>query len=193
MEKKSIKFLKWSFWIICVILMFAFVSYAAFNFAQSGINENKLSTGTLILNLEDRSSEGISLSTAIPASDSDGLMTTAYTFTIKNTGTLNANYQLSLANDDDKYVSHGCSGSKMNWTNIKYSFSKDGTTQAPQLLSGPPNVFDTGILKPTETHSYALKLWIADSAGNDVMGTHFHGKIKLQGIQEGHVNYDTGE
>lgn len=193
MEKKSVKFLKWSFWIICVILMFAFVTYAAFSFAGNGVNENKLTTGTLILNLDDSTSSGISLASAIPVSDSDGLMTTAYTFTIKNTGTLNANYQLVLVNDDDKYATHGCAEHQMPWTSVKYSFSKNGTVQAPQLLNGDPKVFDTGILKPNETNSYALKLWIADIAQNDIMGTHLHAKIKLQAIQEGHVNYDTGE
>lgn len=192
MNERNKKILKIGFFVICTIVMFIFVAYAAFAFAGIGEKENKATTGTLILTLDESATEGISLQSTIPLTDAEGLTTTAYTFSIKNTGTLNANYQLSLLNDDDRYTSDGCSDNKMPWTLVKYAFTKNSGTETIALLNSDPKVLDTGLLEPQATNSYTLQLWIDASATNEIMGTHFHGKIQVQAIQEGQTDYDTG-
>ena len=75
---------------------------------------------------------------------------------------------------------------------LNYSFMKDSSSKI-DLLSTNSGLLDTGMLAPGESKSYTLRLWISDTATNDVMGTHFHGKIQVKAIQEGHTDYDTGE
>lgn len=193
MDENKKKIIRNSFFVICTILMFIFVSYAVFAFSQEGTEENKITTGTLLLTLDETASSGISLENAIPVTDSDGMLNDPYIFTIENTGTLNANYQVVLENDAEKYNADGCNNNKLPWQAIKYAFSKDGSTPEVALLSGNDGIFDTGLLAPGEKKTYTLRLWISENAQNEIMGTHFHGKIKVKAIQEGHTNYDTGE
>jgi len=191
-KKRNNDIVKKSLLVICGVVLFFAIAYAIFTFTGYGEKEQRLSTGTLVLTLDESISEGITISDAIPVTDEVGQSFAAYTFSVQNTGTLKANYQVSLVNDDDKYVAHGCSDNKMAWKNIKYSFMKDSSSQI-DLLSTNSGILDTGVLAPGESKNYTLRLWISDTAMNDVMGTHFHGRIQVKAIQEGHTDYDTGE
>lgn len=191
-KKKDREIIKKSLLVICGVVFLFAVTYAIFTYTGYGTKENRLATGTLILTLDDTTSEGISLANAIPVTNEDGLTSPSYTFAVENTGTLSANYRVSLVEDSDKYIEHGCTAKKMAWSNIKYSITKS-TGSSIDLLSENTGILDTGTLAPGEKKSYTLQLWISDTAGNDVMGTHFHGKIEVKAIQEGHTNYETGE
>lgn len=178
--------------IICGVVFLFAISYAIFTYTGYGKQENKLSTGTLILTLNESTSEGITLADTVPVTDEEGLTFPAYTFSVQNTGTLKSNFQVSLVDDMEKYTDHGCLSQKMDQRYIKYSFERsDGTIMG--ILNTTNGVLDTGVLAPGETKSYTLRLWIDSETGNEVMGTHFHGKIQIKAIQEGHTNYDTGE
>lgn len=190
MDEKNKKIIRNSIFVFFAVVMFVLVSYAVFSYAREGEENNKLSTGTLILTLDDSTSSGITLSNAIPVTDQEGLSGTPYTFTVRNSGTLNSNYELQLVDDEEKYISHDCSDKKLPWTNIKYSLTKNDEEPVSGILNN--QAFDTALLKPEETNSYTLRLWIDSKAGNEIMGTHFHGKIQVKAIQEGHTNYDTG-
>ncbi len=192
-EKKNKKFIKISIFVICAVLMLFLVAYAIFTFTGLGTKENRLSTGTLVLTMDESMSNGISISNAVPISDSEGINTDPYVFSIENTGTLNANYRILLVDDLEKYEDHHCSDNKMPWKNIKYELKKDGGASSVDLLSSSSGLFDTGVLAPGKKKNYTLKLWIEESSGNEIMGTHFHGRIKIEAIQEGHTNYETGE
>lgn len=168
---------------ICIIA----VSYAVWTQVYMGTQENKINTATLILELDESESEGISLTNAIPVTDAKGLTYDAYTFKIKNSGTTDANYKISLINDDDKYTSDGCSANKLAWSNIKYSFSKNDEEAIMGLLSDDNGVLNLGTIKAKETDSYSLKLWIKSSATNEIMNQHFHGVIKVEAIQSDQI------
>ncbi len=193
MDESKKKIIRNGFFIICAILMFIFVSYAVFAFSKDGTKENKISTGTLVLTLDESASNGITLENAVPVTDADGLANAPYVFSVENTGTLKANYQIVLENDEDKYTTDNCLDKKLPWQSIRYSFSKNGATPLIGTLEDNEGVFDTSILAPNEKTTYTLRLWISETAQNEVMGTHFHGRIKVKAIQEGHTNYETGE
>lgn len=190
---KNKKFVKVSIFVICGVLALFLVAYAIFTFTGLGTKENRLSTGTLVLTMDESMSHGISISGAVPVSDQEGKSTDPYVFSIENTGTLNASYRVLLVDDLEKYEEHQCSDKKMPWKNIKYELTKDGGSASVDLLSSDSFLFDTGVLAPGESKDYTLKLWIEESSGNEIMGTHFHGRIKIEAIQEGHTNYETGE
>lgn len=191
MDDKNKKVIRNSILAFFAVVMFVLVSYAVFSYAREGNEKNKLSTGTLILTLDDSTSSGITLSNAIPVRDEEGLASAPYTFTVKNSGSLSSNYELLLVDDEEKYTSHGCSDKKLPWNYIKYSITKNDGENVIGVLDD--QAFDHAVLKPEEMNSYTLRLWIDSSASNEIMGTHFHGKIQVKAIQEGHTNYDTGE
>ena len=169
-----------------IICLFA-VSYAIWAKVFEGEKENSIDTATLILTLDESESNAISLTNTIPVTDQKGLTYTPYTFKVKNSGTIAANYRIMLVNDTTTYEEDDCSDKMLDWSNIKYSFSKNNEVATRGILSDTSGVLNLGIIEANETDSYELKLWIKSEATNEIMNQHFHGIIKVDAIQEDQV------
>ena len=187
--------------IVCIGL-----SYAAVSFTEKGNKQHTVKTGTLIVSLG--SDSDLNLTSAVPVSDSNGLASTPYTFTVKNTGSVDSKYQILIIDDDEKYASDNCANKKMPWEDIKYNLSLD--TANSKLNSGDEtntdeedktkvallpsdNILREDIIKKGETKAYNLRVWISSEAGNEVSDTHFHSRIKVKAIVSDRNNFDTGE
>lgn len=169
--------------IVSVLICALAVSYAIWTQTYHGKKENKMDTATLILTLDESASKGISLLNTVPVTDDKGESFEPYTFTVKNSGTTDAKYRILLVNDEKKYKEHGCSNLKLDWSNIKYSFSKDNEVATIGNLGTSGGVLTEGVLKTDDKSSYSLKLWIKAEATNEIMNQHFHGLIKVEAIQ----------
>lgn len=172
--------------IICLVA----VSYAAWTQIFQGQKENTIDTATLILTLDESESNAISLINAVPVTDTKGLTYEPYTFKVKNSGTIDANYRIMIVNDTEKYESDHCSDSKLDWSNIKYSFSKNNEAATVGILSDTSGILNLGTIEANETDSYSLKLWIKSEATNEIMNKHFHGVIKVEAVQSDQVLTD---
>ena len=176
---------------VLILLAIATTSYAMITFARYGKTENTIRTGTLILNLDE--TKELSLINAYPMSDSQGMSSSAYEFTVENTGTQDARYKIMLVDDNDTYVEDGCS--KLAWSNLKYSISRNGTniTSASYLSNlSSDSQLDEAIISSGSKNSYQLRIWIDSSAGNEIIGRHFHAKLNIKGILSDKTDYDTG-
>lgn len=170
--------------ILCLLICFVAVGYAVWTQVFKGEKEQQINTATLVLTLDDDASDGISLLNSVPVSDQKGLTFKPYTFSVKNSGTTNANYRVMIVNDTEKYESDNCSDKKLDWSNIKYSFSKNNEAATTGLLSDTAGVLNIGTINVGENDSYSLKLWIKSEAQNEIMNQHFHGIIKVEAVQE---------
>lgn len=164
--------------LICIIS----VTYAIWTQLFEGSKEQIITTGTLVLDLTNEE-DTITLDKIVPLSDTDGLALTPYKFKVINTGTTNANYRISLVNDEEKYIEDSCSDKKMNWADIMYSFTIDNNVPTMNLLSSNKGILSSGTLNSNKTISCSLRIWIKSDADNSIMGRHFHGKIKIEAIQ----------
>lgn len=178
-----------------IVLSLVAASYAIFTFSKPGEKENEVVTGTLRLVLDEGlSGNAIDIDPAIPVSQSVGLSQEPYTFALRNTGTSPATYRLSLIDYDRQYDRDGCE--RIPKDKIMVSFTKDGEPLITDSLSNI-EYFDTGDILPTGAEeagiTYTMKIWIDESAGNEIMGAHFHGQLMLEGIVQGHTNFETGE
>ncbi len=178
-----------------ILLSLAAASYALFTSLQKGTQENEVVTGTLRLVLsEGLSGNAIDIDPAIPVIESVGLSQEPYTFALKNTGTSPATYRISLVDYERQYTRDGCE--RIPKDKIMVSFTKNGE---PLITDSLDHIeyFDTGDIAPTPSGEqgivYTMKIWIDDSAGNEIMGAHFHGQFMLEGIVQGHTNFETGE
>ena len=154
-------------------------SYGAFSQIVRSKDYNVLKTGDLAIEFNDKE-EGlgnvINLNGAFPESDADGMSKEPYTFEIKNTGTLPANFEVKIVDDADMIDSDGCIDNLLDKEYIKYSIN--GSEAA--LLSSTEEVkyvIDTGVLEVGESVKYSINMWIDKDAGNDAIGRHYHGKI----------------
>lgn len=182
-EKKRENKLGLIVFILCLFICFIAVGYAVWTQVFKGEKVNELNTATLILTLDEESTNGISLLNSVPVTDAKGQTYKPYTFKVRNSGTTDANYRIMLVNDTDRYLEDSCNDKKLSWQNIKYSFAKNGDTATTSLLSESEGILNMGTIKVGEEDSYSLKLWINSEAGNEIMNQHFHGLIKVEAIQ----------
>lgn len=168
---------------ISAFICFVAVGYAAWTKVYEGTKENSIDTATLILTLDENESNEISLINTVPVSDAKGLTFDPYTFKLKNSGTITAKYRIKIIDDEEKYAQDGCSNRKLDWSNIKYSFKKNNEVATTGILSDVGGVLNVGEIDANHTDNYTLILWIKSSATNEIMNQHFHGKIKVDAIQ----------
>lgn len=170
------------------------VTYALFQYQKLGTKRNTITTGTLILTLDESKGNAITVSNAVPMSDLQGEEEDSYHFELENTGTLPAKYRIRLEEDQEAITADACGTKKMTDTQLKVSLEKDGVKNTPTLLSGfTQHIIDTGTLEPGGKIIYDLRLWIDSGVGIEANGKHFHGKIYIDGIVDGHTDWTTGK
>ncbi len=177
--------------IMLVITITFGVTYAYLSVSKTQENPNTLSTPDCY---EVQINEGTSKTpiniTTYPMSDDKGKQNTPYEITIKNTCEANSKFQIILASKIEPKASDT---SKNLMDYIKFSF--DDNTVAK--LNGQTTIDSTKLsptISPEEgrtyyvikedyingsnaSKTYKLRLWIDQTAGNDIMGQTFTGQI----------------
>ena len=174
---------------LIVIIMLSVIvlvgsSYAWYNVSYKSNDINTITAGNLDLVLQNESGI-ITLTNTVPQSDSSGLTNSAYSFTVKNNGSISSKYTIYL--DDDTI-----DGIRMSDSNIKYNLEKNSySTGAIGLntlngVSGKRKLAE-GVLQAGETATYKLRVWIAESATTEIAGQQFKAKIRIDGEQTKHI------
>ena len=87
---------------------------------QDHADYNVIKVGTLNIDFGE-SSDTIKLNGEYPMSDEEGVKLTPYTFTITNTGTLAADYEIFIQDDTDMINKEGCGNNQLNKDYIRYN------------------------------------------------------------------------
>ena len=178
MENNSKEVLLSSLGVFILVLVVIGVSFAAFNFSQSGEVNNTITTGTINMTYSEPEN-GINLVNALPMSDEQGrsLSGTNNVFdftvdtTINGSGSTTINYAITAVKGD---ATVDDSAIKVYLTNMDNS--ADSEILAPTKISeldvttGSENyqapsgefILSTGILTSSIKHSYRLRMWVAD-------------------------------
>ena len=102
-----------------------------------------------------------------------------YTFSVVNNGNMNASYELYL---DDVELGNGETRISDNY--IKYSITRSGSSENPQILSSTTNrKIDGAIINKNTTYQYTLRLWIDSETTTSVADQVFKAKLRLVAIQ----------
>ncbi len=184
---------KKKYWIALVVIflvVFLVASYALFTYFKSSSGESTLKTGTLVLELNE--DKALTLIDSVPISDQDAINGESYNFSIKNTGTEIAKYQIYLLDDDARYQSDNCSNKKLPWSKIRYSIQREDENSLIEQLDERNGIIYTTTLKKGMTDQYKLRLWIDEKATNEIAGLHFHAKLQVKAILEDKTDFDTG-
>ena len=155
-------------------------AYAIFTSVSKSADYNVIKVGTLNIDFGDASNT-IDLQGQYPMSDEEGLKLEPYKFTIQNTGSLIADYEVFIQDDTDMINNDNCAGNQLNKDYIKYKLD----TGNPTILSsiaGSNYKIATGSLEPGGSVTYTLYVWIREGVGNDVLNKHYHGKIVVNGV-----------
>ncbi len=149
-------------------------SYALLTMSIEGEKEISLTAG--ILKVDFSEGNNINLDNAAPISDSEGLKTTPYTFTITNTGNIDAYYHISLEEDSNNTLSNRYVKMKMTGTNGYDS----GIIKVNNYGIGTFEIRGEDVLSPSDKVTYTLYMWLDEDAGNEVQGTQYQSKIVVE-------------
>ena len=155
-------------------------AYAVFTSVSKSADYNVIKVGTLNIDFGSDSSNTINLRGQYPMSDEEGMKLTPYTFTITNTGTLTADYEVYIEDDQDMINQEGCANNQLNKDYIRYKLDT-GSPANLSSIAGSNYRIATGSLEPSGSVTYTLYVWIREGVGNDVLNKHYHGKIVVNG------------
>ena len=175
-EKKNKKEItKIAFLAMILLIVTVGTSYALFNVLVKSDKDTEIIAGTFKVNFEDGNE--IILNNASPMSDEEGLNTTGYKFTVDNSGTIDAKYNVSLEERDSKEMT-------LDKKYVKYSIKEnDGSWSEPQLLSNGLVLRKDKLLATSMKDTYELKLWLSENAPNETQGKRFDAKVVISAVQ----------
>ena len=167
MNKKKIMIIVSS--IILVLAALFTTTYSLFYKEDVAANPSNYSTG--ILQIEATSlSDTISLDSALPMTDEEGIETTPYVFSIKNTGNIDYKFDVKLLST---------SSNTINSQYIKLKIDYDN----PVVLSSLTNsiIKSNVVVKAKESINITLRVWLSKDTPNTEIGKTFNSQIVIDG------------
>ena len=163
--------------IILILISLIVLVGSSYALLTKSFKSKKLSMEVGTLKIDFAEGNAINMANAAPMTDSDGLKSTPYTFTITNGGDINAYYTVSneeeLANTlDTSYLRMKLTGSDGYDSGIKTV--KELGTETYKLI-------DDTLLETGKSVTYELRMWISQDAGNDIQDKVYKSKIVVNG------------
>lgn len=165
--------------LVIILILISLIALVGSSYAllTKSFKSKKLSMEVGTLKIDFAEGNAINMSNAAPMTDSDGMKTTPYTFTITNGGDINAYYTVSneeeLANTiDTSYLRMKLTGSDGYDSGIKTV--KELGTETYKLV-------DETLLATGKSVTYELRMWISQDAGNNIQDKVYKSKIVVNG------------
>jgi len=180
--------------LITVITVLAIVvsmiggSYAIFSSTSKADEYNVLKVGKLEISYVDTGDgygDVLSLNGAYPVSDSEGISSKPYRFNVTNTGTITADFKIKILYDESIIEEDGCENNLLLQKYIKYQFDNGEPTLLSTKESQDYSVYEASNLLPGSSEIHEIRIWIDESAPNEILGKHFHGKVVVESMQSG--------
>lgn len=166
-----------------IIAILALAIIATYNIYYHFINATNIdySSESLDIVFHEKNGAKVTLTKAVPVSDSVGLSSQAYTFTIKNNLTEPVKYQINLIDDFDKIIEDLCEEQQLPKELLRISIKEDnGKNQIFTLSELENGILKTDEMKALEEKEYSVRVWVNSTEtinlGNDL---HYHGIIQV--------------
>ena len=177
---REAKFTILSIFVVTIVMISS--AYAIFSTVQKQESYNTLTVGTLKIDFDATSTDMgniINLNGAYPTSDTEGQKTNPYSFRITNSGTLAAAYKVKIIDDQDMINEDKCQDNLLPKANIKVSIN-GGTPFLLNSVESNEYIINSDTLNPGGNKNFAIRIWIDENSGNEVLGKHYHGKIVVE-------------
>lgn len=178
--------------VIVIILLFAIFTtrYIYYKFRdKSHVDYN---TDTLDITFHEKSGDEINLRKVTPVTDSVGLSSKAYKFSIKNNTNSSIKYSINIRDNKELSKKDECLEYQIPTNIIRFSIHKSDEKNNIYTLSDLVNgKVLTRIIKANKKEEYTMRFWIMN---NNTLPTgaklHYHGIIDVvdEGIQVAVVN-----
>lgn len=167
--------------IIGVILLIAIISTRIIYYKYKNESNVDYNSKSLDIVFHEKDGANITINKVTPVTDSVGLSSKAYTFTIKNNLTEPVEYNIFLLDDIDAIKQDECGEYLINKEYIKVSIKEEGKDNRIYTISDLENeeLLSTKI-KALGEKNYSVRVWVdkdvSSPAGSNL---HYHGKLKV--------------
>ena len=166
---------------ISIITLASGTSYAILSGTATSDNEQVIKAGSVIIQLTEHFNnldDGVRI-----LNDADGLLSaTTYDFTVKNIGSVGAEYTLKLINDPPQSYS----GNVLNINYFNIGLEINGKEYGPMSIEDVNGIIDKNTLAINEVNSYKLRVWLDSSKESKLEGKESYNaflKLKVEAKQ----------
>lgn len=172
------------FFIVAILALAIFATHKIY-YHFTGVTDTEYSSESLDIVFHEKDGSKVALTKVVPVTDSLGLSTDAYSFTINNNLTDEVEYRIRLVDDNKSIDEDACGDIQIPKDLLRVSLKVANERNEIYTLSD----LDEGILlistlKPLEEKDYSIRIWVNDSStiniGKDL---HYHGIIKVEEIE----------
>lgn len=158
------------------------MSYAYWRFTAIQDKTNIGASKCFSIELANQANE-INLTNAYPITDAEGRKLTPYTFTLKNTCSMSAKYNLNMEMLSGTTLNSGYVAVLVNNKDIRLLSSYDAATT---VIDGSTEsrTLDTGTLAGNSSKDYSISLWIDEDVTleDDILNKVFKSKIVIDAV-----------
>ncbi len=179
-----LKYRKKEIVVIAFILIFALVATHHIYYKFKDSRNVDYNSETLDVTFHEKSGDKVNLSKITPVTDSVGLSSKAYTFTIKNNTNRSIRYSINVLENEKLVMKDKCEEYQIPKNLIKLSIHKSKENNNIYFLSDliNGNVL-TRIIKANQEEEYTMRFWITN---NNTLTTgiklHYHGIIDVADV-----------
>lgn len=171
--------------IIIFILLFAVITTKYIYNKFDGSNNVDYNTDTLDVTFHEESGAEINILKVTPVTDSVGLSSKAYKFTIKNNTNSSIKYSINLKQNDELIKNDNCIDSQIPTNLVRFSIHKENEKNNIYTVSDLINGHILSrIIKANKSEEYTMRFW---TVNNNTIPTgaklHYHASIDV--VDEG--------
>ena len=158
------------------------MSYAYWRFTAIQDKTNIGASKCFSIELANQANE-INLTNAYPITDAEGRKLTPYTFTLKNTCSMSAKYNLNMEMLSGTTLNSGYVAVLVNNKDIRLLSSYDAATTVIEG-STESRTLDIGLLEGNSSKDYSISLWIDEDVTleDDILNKVFKSKIVIDAV-----------
>lgn len=166
--------------IICFILALAIFATHHIYYKFQNERNTDYSSESLDITFHEETGDKVTLSRVTPVTDSVGLASQSYTFTIKNNMTIPVNYTVKLVYDLEMVFEDGCSEYQMPKDIIRVAIKDNKKTGIYNLEELNEGILVQTKIKPLKEEEYTIRVWTKqDTTLQAGAVRHYHGKIQI--------------
>ena len=166
--------------VIGLILAFALIATYRIYYKFKDSNNVDYNTTTIDTTFHEKTGAEVNITKVTPMTDSLGLSTHAYTFTIKNNTNASLKYSISIEDNELKIDEDDCSEVLIPHNLIKFAIHKKGEKNNIYTLSNLVNgEVLTRIIKANQEEEYTMRFWVTKDSLLTGTKLHYHGLIKV--------------
>ena len=137
-------------------------------------------SSSLAVTFHDKAGEKVAITKITPVTDSVGLSSRAYRFTIKNNTATKVKYAIKIVPDNKLYKKEKCGEYKIPLNIIKVGIHTKGQVSDIYNLDDlNNNIIVNKVIGPQKEEEYTLRFWISKNTLTQEADMHFHGIIEV--------------